>query len=97
MVHPVEGQISYPNALPHVPHLAAGAVNNMCHLVGNDEFQVLDVHQANQLNFKKKNTYLGGEFIPDKKCIFYFDGPHKVILGISVDEILGLWNSDSLG
>jgi len=38
LVNPVEGQISYTNALPHVAHLAAGAVNNVCHLVGNDEF-----------------------------------------------------------
>ena len=41
LVNPVECQVSDADALPHVAHRVASAVDNVCDFVGHDEFQVL--------------------------------------------------------
>jgi len=41
LVKPVEAEVGHPNGLPVVGHLLARAVDDVGHLVSNDELQVL--------------------------------------------------------
>ena len=41
LVDPVVSQVGYTDALPHVSYLGASTVDDMCHFVSDNEFQIL--------------------------------------------------------
>lgn len=71
-VHPLESQVSDTATLPVIRHLLARAVDDVRHLIGNDELLVLCFVSFN-------NTYLGSETIAYKQAILNLDGSDHVL------------------
>lgn len=91
LVEPEEGEVGDADGLPVVRDLLARAVDDVRHLIGHDEFKVLNA-------LSKDFSYLGGELVSDEEPVFDLDGADHVVvedlllllLRLHVARLLGL-------
>lgn len=68
-LQPVQSQITNSNRFPVVADLLSRSINDMCHFIRNEEFEVLPILD------KDMGNYLGGVLVSDKETVFDLDRP----------------------